>query len=89
VLEKANAVIKMTWKFICAMARHQWAKWRGWEVITPRAPLAFRERQCAQCSANEEGQCLVCKCLVLSKTLMALEKCPRGKWNRVWVKRKM
>jgi hypothetical protein len=88
VLEKANDVIKMAWKFLLAMGRHWWAKRRGYEIFTPKSALAFRDHECAICDFNEDGQCGVCKCLTISKTLLALEECPMGKWHRVWVKRK-
>ncbi len=81
-------MIKMAWKFFVAMARHQWAKWQGYEVLAPVGIHAWRDRQCQSCEFNNEGQCMKCKCLVLSKTVMALEKCPVRKWNPVWIKRK-
>lgn len=80
-------MIKMVWKFVLAMLRHQTAKWRGYEVFTPRSMLEYRDRVCAVCEENEEGQCRVCKCLVISKTILAQEECPRHKWSRVWVKK--
>jgi hypothetical protein len=82
-------MIKMAWHFLVSMVRHWWAKKRGYAIFTPAAAQAYRDQQCAGCSRNEEGQCLECKCLVLSKTMMALEECPIGKWHRVWIRRKM
>jgi len=79
-------MIKMAWKFLVAMIIHQWAKWRGYEIFTPPGPLQYRDQQCHLCEENEEGQCRICKCLTLSKTLMALEDCPQGFWHRVWLK---
>lgn len=81
-------MIRMVWKFVRAMVRHQWAKWRGYMVLAPGGIEAFRATQCSRCEHNDEGQCKLCKCLVISKTVMALERCPVGKWSPVWIKRK-
>lgn len=89
MLEKENDMITMAWKFFTSMCRHWWAKRNGYEILTPKAAQAYRNQRCASCPANEEGQCSKCHCLILSKTLMALEECPIGLWHRVWIKRKM
>ena len=88
VLEKKDFMISMAWKFLWSMARHQWAKLRGFEVIAPYGIQAWRTRKCSFCPYNEEGQCHRCQCLILAKTMMALERCPIRLWNRVWIKRK-
>lgn len=82
-------MIRLAWRFICAMARHQWAHWKGWEVFASDSVQDARSVVCGHCRFNEDGQCSVCKCLILSKTIMALEKCPRGYWPRVWVRKKI
>jgi hypothetical protein len=87
-LEKANAMIRMVFKFVRSMARHQWAKWRGYEVLAPFGVQKWRNRKCDVCPFNEEGQCAKCKCLVLSKVVMALEHCPVRQWNAVWIRRR-
>lgn len=81
-------MIWMALKFVRSMLRHQWARWRGYEVIAPYGIQVWRNRKCDKCKFNFEGQCLKCKCLVLSKTMMALERCPIRLWNPVWVRRK-
>jgi len=81
-------MIKITLKFVWAMARHQWAKWRGFVVIAPPGVQAWRNRKCGKCAFNNEGECLRCHCLVLSKVIMALERCPIRLWNPVWIKRR-
>jgi hypothetical protein len=88
MLEEKEYMMNMAWKFFVAMIRHKLAQWRGYEVLTPKAQLAYRDSRCAGCCFNEEGQCSMCKCLTLSKTVMALEECPIGLWHRVWIKRK-
>jgi hypothetical protein len=88
MLEKANDMIGMAWRFIKAMARFQWAKHRGYETLAPAASQAFRNHECDHCVYNSEGQCELCDCLILAKTMLAQEECPAGKWSRVWIKRK-
>ena len=81
-------MIAMALKFIRSMARHQWAKWCGYLVIAPPGVQDWRTRKCDRCQFNEEGQCQKCKCLVISKIVMALERCPIRQWNPVWIRRK-
>lgn len=80
-------MIRMALKFVYSMARHQWARWRGYEVIAPQGIQQWRTRKCNLCPFNEEGQCLRCRCLVLSKVMMSLERCPIRLWNPVWFRR--
>jgi hypothetical protein len=81
-------MIKMAWHFMMAMLRHQWAKNCGYEIFAPPAAQEYRGHQCGICPANEAGQCKKCTCLILAKTMMALEECPIGMWHRVWIKTK-
>jgi hypothetical protein len=81
-------MIQMAMRFIWSMARHQWAKWQGYEVLAPGGIRAFRETTCLPCPFNDMGQCSKCSCLVVSKTMLALEKCPIRLWNAVWLKRR-
>lgn len=80
-------MIWLTLKFLRSMARHQWAKWRGYYVIAPGGIRAWRETTCNKCPFNDCGQCSKCSCLVISKTMMALESCPIRLWRPVWIKR--
>jgi len=82
-------MIGMAWRFVRAMLRFQWAKWRGYETIAPVGVQEYRNTQCEKCAYDQGGQCALCDCLVLAKTMMAQEKCPVGRWSRVWIKRKM
>lgn len=81
-------VIKMAIRFLLSMARHQWAKWTGYEVLAPYGIQTWRNRKCIPCQFNDEGQCSKCRCLIAAKTIMSLERCPIRKWNPVWIKRK-
>jgi hypothetical protein len=81
-------MIGMAWRFLMAMARFQWAKWKGYETLAPAASQEYRNQKCGICPNNFGGQCGLCDCLILAKTMMAQEECPIGIWSRVWVKRK-
>jgi len=37
---------------------------------------------------TDDGQCRVCTCFTLAKASLTMEKCPLGKWGRVWQKRR-
>jgi len=78
-------MIRMAVHFVWSMLRHQWARLMGYSVFAPVASQAYRNRQCGRCAFNEDGQCTQCKCLILAKTMMALEECPIGLWHRVWI----
>ena len=80
-------MIQMVWRFVRSMLRHQWAKQRGYLVLAPNGVMAYRHSHCATCKFNDEGQCSRCDCLILAKTMMALEKCPDGRWSAVWIKK--
>lgn len=79
-------MITMAIHFVWSMLRHQWARLMGYSVFAPPASQAFRNRKCELCPFNQEGQCERCRCLILAKTMMALEECPIGLWHRVWLR---
>lgn len=77
----------MIWKFITAMFRFKWAQWRGFETIAPAKVQEYREAWCFDCGYNNQGQCELCKCLILSKVMVATEQCPKKFWRAVWQKK--
>lgn len=81
-------MIKMAFHFVASMARHQWAKWRGYEILAPVPIMVVRARKCGGCIFNEDEQCSRCKCLIASKVMMSLESCPEGFWGPSWRKKK-
>lgn len=81
-------MIVMAIHFIRSMIRHQLAKLCGYMVIAPTGVQDWRNRKCERCEFNDEGQCTKCKCLILAKCMMALERCPIRKWNPVWIRRR-
>ena len=73
--------------FIRSMFRHGWANVRGYHVIASPGVQEYRFKQCRKCEHNDEGQCQLCSCLVLAKTIMAMETCPDRRWSAEWKKR--
>jgi hypothetical protein len=65
----------------------RWAKFRGYQVLAPLKDQLGREITCRCCEFFSEGQCNKCGCLIMAKTMLATEKCPVGKWGRLWVKK--
>lgn len=72
--------------FIRSYFLNRLASWTGHETLTPRHILLGRNKMCEGCDFFQEGLCMKCGCLVLSKTLLTTEKCPIGKWGPVWIK---
>jgi hypothetical protein len=68
------------------MALHLWAGWRGWEVIATPETMESRSLSCFECEHwdFDTTQCKKCGCLVMAKTMLALEKCPVKRWGREW-----
>jgi len=77
--------------FIWSFLRHVWAKWRGYEIIASPDVQSMRFKRCANCRYNDEGQCRLCKCLVLAKTIMSLEECPADppRWGPEWRRKRL
>lgn len=74
-------------RVFAAVARQLWAQARGYEILAPPLVESNRINLCFDCEHyNEEHeQCMKCTCLVRAKVLLATEKCPIGKWQRVWL----
>lgn len=71
-----------------AAFRSIWAKIRGFRVLT--TPEEYKERlnECDPCEfLTEERQCRICTCFVDAKAMLCAEKCPKGKWKAVWVRK--
>lgn len=61
----------------------------GYEILTRNSIRNSRLDLCDACpEQTDEGQCQVCTCFCLAKAALTMEKCPRGKWGRVWQKRR-
>lgn len=73
--------------FFAAWARNKWWKLKGWEPLTPVHWLHTRNARCEICVLNQDGVCSACGCLVMAKTLLASEKCPKGFWSRIRIKK--
>lgn len=60
-----------------------------WSVIRRRKMLASPELKlarrgiCAVCPHNVNGQCQLCECLIVSKSLFLFERCPDNRWPNI------
>lgn len=72
--------------FLAAFAMSTWASLRGYKTLVSPELQKVRYRRCKRCICYQEGICTQCGCLIEAKILLATEKCPLGKWRRVWVK---
>ena len=79
----------MPFTFVAAMCRTGWARLRGYEVLATRTEQEIRELICDGCPFFDGEQCEVCGCLIMAKTALATEKCPKGKWPRIWRKKRL
>jgi len=74
-------------RFFAAWVRMQYAKANGFSIIAAPAVQQARAQHCQACSYQKDGTCTVCRCLILSKTMLNTEKCPKNYWHRVWSRR--
>ncbi len=65
--------------------RHKVADARGYVTIAPGAVQAGRNGHCELCIHSDGFACDVCNCLIIAKVSLAQEKCPIGKWDRVYI----
>lgn len=80
------SVFGMAWNFVASMARVQWARWRGYQVVALPAVQGERYARCQLCEFCMEDQCRVCGCLIYGKIALNTEQCPKKHWPRVWIK---
>lgn len=73
-------------RFVAATARAAFAKIFRYQVLAPVEVWDKRLDQCMNCEELVEDQCAICTCLVDAKTSLALEQCPKKKWQRVWIR---
>lgn len=53
---------------------------KGDEVLVTPDVKRYRLDICKPCEHNKNNQCQICECLVIAKTILATENCPKGKW---------
>lgn len=72
--------------FFKAWLLHTYASVAGFKTLASPELAQVRFRRCVGCQFHKEGICLKCGCLIEAKVLLATEKCPIGKWRRVWIR---
>jgi hypothetical protein len=73
--------------FFAAWARVQWFKFRGYDVLVSVEINQARSEVCHGCRWNRNEECVLCGCLIMSKTLLASEECPKKLWKRLRIKK--
>jgi hypothetical protein len=79
-------------RFFLAGLRTGYAKLRGYRVLVNEEEEQHRWRRCEICPHRINGpeligdQCALCTCLLDAKLLLTMEKCPDGRWKRIWRK---
>ena len=77
----------MFFHFVWSWLKYRWWKIAGWETLVPKRTLKHRMGECDLCPHNQEGVCGICKCLIVSKIMLASESCPRGYWPSAYIKK--
>jgi hypothetical protein len=72
-----------------AMLRLQWWRLRGYRTLVDPGTHLNRLNNCHTCKFFdwEREECSVCGCPVDAKTPLASEKCPKGFWLAIRVKK--
>lgn len=75
----------MPFRFLAAQCRRGYAWFLDYETLVTDAEWGARRGECEGCPELVNGeQCRICGCFVDAKAMLALEKCPKNKWKRVW-----
>ena len=80
-------MMKCFFGFIKAFVRVQVARLRGYEVLSDPFVAGRRWNTCQVCPFFDGAQCEACCCMAEAKTVIAVEKCPKGYWDAVWRKK--
>lgn len=74
-------------RLLVSWCLHTFASINGWETMASFRNQRERDAICQSCPSYSDGICQKCGCLTLAKQSLALEKCPDGKWGRIWRKK--
>lgn len=81
------SIFSLAWHFFTSMARVQWWKLRGREVLAGPEDQGIRNLFCTHCEEYDEGVCRACGCLTAAKISLNSEQCPKGYWPRRYEKK--
>ena len=72
-------------RYLAAQARRLFAWLLDFETLVTDQEWGVRMERCLRCEelVNNE-QCRICSCYVDAKAFLALERCPKNKWKRIW-----
>lgn len=77
-----TSIFRLFWRFLSAFMRSCWWKMRGYEIIASQKTQAGRMALCWTCPHLKDDACSKCECLIISKIVLASEKCPQNYWER-------
>jgi len=66
--------------FVGAAGRIAKAAIKGDQMLVDSLIKNKRLDICKTCEHNAGNQCDICECLIIAKTILATETCPKGKW---------
>lgn len=81
--------MNLFWNFFKAWAVTTWARWHGYQILAPPAAVKRRDEICKGCDYYNDGICGACGCLLVAKSILSTEKCPKGKWGRIWIQKSL
>lgn len=80
--------ISMPFRALAAAFRTSYMKIRGFRTLCNPREEANRFNKCKICPfLLEDQQCGVCGCWIPMKILLTAEKCPKGRWSAIFVKK--
>lgn len=76
-------------QFVAEVFRALYARLCGYHVLADAAAEENRLEKCFSCPEldEESEQCRVCGCFVRAKVMVAVSRCPRGKWGPIFVRK--
>ena len=75
---------------VAEMFRALHARIRGFELLAAVEVEDARLEKCLPCEFldPDSEQCTVCTCFVRAKAMVAVSKCPKGKWGPSYLKKR-
>lgn len=75
-------------RYVAAQARRFFAWLLDYRTLVSDREWGHRRAICEKCEFLKDEHCTVCTCPVDAKAYLAMERCPKGKWSRIWRRQK-
>lgn len=79
--------MKKVLHYAWAMLRLTWWRLRGYRTLVSVAQQESRAMCCHACAHRRADECGLCGCPIDSKSPLASERCPKGFWLAIRVKK--